>query len=128
MRDFFMAKQIVLIIVSLIIVIVMFGLFKKLFAGPDNTQLATVLKQGAYLVDVRSPGEFSAGSVKGAINIPLNLLAQKWQQLKGKQRIVVFCQSGNRSSQAKRILEQQGLASITDGGGWRNVQSVVGAQ
>lgn len=106
----------------------MLGLFKKLFAGPDNTQLISVVKQGAYLVDVRSSGEFSMGSVKGAVNIPLSALAQKSQQLKGKQRVVVFCQSGNRSAQAKRILEQQGFTNITDGGGWRNVQSVVEAQ
>lgn len=123
-----MGKRAGQIILSLVIVIVMFGLFKKLFAGPDNTQLATVVQQGAYLVDVRNPDEFSAGSVKGAINIPLNALLQKLQQLKGKQRIVVFCQSGGRSSQAKRILEQQGFTNVTDGGGWRNVQAVVAAQ
>lgn len=123
-----MGKRAGQIIVSLIIVVIMLGLLKKLFAGPDNAQLAAVIKQGAYLVDVRTPDEFAAGSVKGAVNIPLGNLAQKSQQLKGKPRIVVFCQSGNRSAQAMRILAQQGFTHVTDGGGWRNVQSVVGAQ
>lgn len=106
----------------------MLGLFKKLFAGSDNAQLAAVVQQGAYLVDVRNPDEFSAGSVQGAVNIPLPVLAKKTQQLKGKQCIVVFCQSGGRSAQAKRILAQQGFTNVTDGGGWRHVQSVIAAQ
>jgi phage shock protein E len=124
-----MSKQIGKIIPLLIIVIVMFGLLKKwLGGGADQGQLAELIRQGAYLVDVRTPGEFAAGTVKGAVNIPLDSLAQKMAQLKGKQQIVVFCQSGGRSSQAKRILQGNGFTNVTDGGGWQNVRSAAAAQ
>jgi phage shock protein E len=105
----------------------MFGLFKKIFGSSDDGQLADVVKNGAYLIDVRTPAEFAAGSVPGAVNIPLDSLPFKWKQLKGKGQIVVFCQSGGRSSQAKTILEGNGFSNVTDGGGWRNVQAAVAA-
>ncbi|MGF1925922.1 MAG: rhodanese-like domain-containing protein, partial [Bacteroidia bacterium] len=85
------------------------GFFSSLFGNNDNTQLLEVIKEGAYLVDVRSAGEFSSGSVKGATNIPLESLANHIVKLKGKKSIVVFCRSGNRSSMAKSLLEQGGL-------------------
>ena len=48
------------------------GLFSAIFGKTDNSQLSEAIKDGAFLVDVRTPDEFSAGSVKGAINIPLD--------------------------------------------------------
>ena len=40
------------------------GFFSALFGKTDNSQLTEVIKEGAFLVDVRTPAEFSAGSVK----------------------------------------------------------------
>jgi len=103
----------------------MLGLFKNMFGGSDSQQLSETIKDGAYLVDVRTPGEFAHGSVKGAINIPLNSLPQKLAQFKGKKNIVVFCQSGGRSGMAKQILEQNGFSNTINGGGWRQVDRVM---
>lgn len=103
----------------------MFGIFKNLFATPDNTQLREAIKNGAYLVDVRTPGEFSAGNVKGSINIPLDKIAGQLSKFKGKKSIVVFCRSGNRSSQAKSILEQNGFQNVINGRTWQNIKQVV---
>jgi phage shock protein E len=42
--------------------------FGNLFGGGQSSeQLATLIKEGAFLVDVRSPGEFAGGSAKGAV-------------------------------------------------------------
>jgi phage shock protein E len=46
--------------------------------------------------------------------------------LKAKQDIIVFCRSGNRSSQAKSILESKGISNIIDGGPWENVAQYSG--
>ncbi|ODS84010.1 MAG: sulfurtransferase [Cytophagaceae bacterium SCN 52-12] len=99
----------------------MFDLFKQIFGAPDNSELTEALRKGSFLVDVRSPGEFASGSVKGAVNIPLDLIAGELSRFKGKSNVVVFCMSGNRSGQAKRILEQNGFQNIINGGSWRNV-------
>ena len=103
------------------------GFFSALFGKTDNSQLTSVIKEGAILVDVRSPGEFSSGSVKGAINIPLEQMHSQLGKLKGKKNIVVFCRSGNRSSQAKTILEQSNFKNVINGGTWQNVNGVVNA-
>ncbi len=106
----------------------MFGMFKGLFGGEsDNANLAQVIKQGAFLVDVRTPGEFASGSVKGAVNIPLDKLPNQIAKFQNKQNIVVFCQSGGRSGQAQRFLEQKGFNNVVNGGSWRNVYGVVNA-
>ncbi len=100
----------------------MFDFFKNIFASPDNSQLTEAIKEGAFLVDVRSPQEFASGSVKGAVNIPVERMASELPRFKGKSVVVVFCRSGNRSSLAKSILEQNGLRNVINGGTWQNVQ------
>lgn len=104
----------------------MFDFVRTIMAGPDNGQLTEAIKDGAFLVDVRSPGEFALGSVKGAVNVPLERIAGELTRFKGKSGIVVFCRSGNRSGQAKRILEQNGFENVINGGTWENVQQCVG--
>lgn len=74
-----------------------------------------------FLVDVRTPGEFAEGSAKGAVNIPLDRIPNEIAQFKGKDAIVVFCRSGNRSGQAQYILEQNGIANVFNGGTWNYV-------
>ncbi len=100
----------------------MFDIFKQLFSTTSSNALKEVLAD-AYLVDVRSREEFSAGSVKGAVNIPLDQIQQNAAKFKGKKNIVVFCRSGMRSSQAKSILERMGVANVTNGGTLHNVQN-----
>ena len=80
-------------------------------------------KNEIFYVDVRTPAEFVQGSVKGAINIPLDQIENQLAKFKGKKNIVVFCRSGNRSSQAKVILEQNGFTNIKNGGSWEDVNA-----
>lgn len=98
------------------------------FTGSESVnetgvKLSETLKKGAFLVDVRTPQEFAAGSVPGAINIPLDQVESRVSEFEGKKDIVVFCRTGNRSGQAKRILESKGIKDITNGGSWQNVNA-----
>lgn len=101
------------------------GLFQNLFGGGPTTDLGNLIEQGAFLVDVREPGEFAGGTAKGAVNIPLGLVADQLAKFKGKENIIVFCRSGNRSGQAKIILEQNGFKNVVNGGTWENVNQFV---
>src|SRR5690554_452465 len=101
------------------------GFFSALFGKTDNSQLTEVIKDGAFLVDVRTPAEFSAGSVKGAVNIPLDKVPSQLSKFKGKKNIIVFCRSGSRSGQAKSILENNGLQNVINGGTWQNVNQAA---
>jgi rhodanese-related sulfurtransferase len=101
------------------------GLFSSLLGKSDNNRLIEAIKEGAFLVDVRSAGEFASGSVKGAVNIPLDTLQNQLAKFKNQKTIVVFCLSGGRSGQAKNILEQNGFTNVINGGGWKNVAQFV---
>jgi rhodanese-related sulfurtransferase len=102
------------------------GIFGSIFGGSSaNENLAKLVNEGAFLVDVRSPGEFAEGNVKGSTNIPLDQVQSQLAKFKGKENIVVFCRSGNRSGQAKSILEQNGFTNVTNGGTWQDVNAVI---
>ena len=53
-----------------------------------------------YLIDVRDPREFAAGTFKGAINMPLNTLEKNIAQLPADKPIIFFCGAGSRSGEA----------------------------
>ena len=102
------------------------GFFSNIMGGnSSNEKLSSIIQEGAFLVDVRSPSEFASGSVKGAVNIPLDNITQQIKNFDGKKNIIVFCRSGNRSAQAKQILEQQGFKNVLNGGTWENVNQFV---
>ena len=102
------------------------GIFGNIFGGNSNNEnLATLINDGAFLVDVRSLGEFAEGNAKGSVNIPLDQVQNQLAKFKDKENIVVFCRSGNRSSQAKSILEQNGFKNVTNGGTWQDVNAVI---
>jgi rhodanese-related sulfurtransferase len=98
---------------------------KKLFGFGNNDALKAVLAQRPFLVDVRTPEEFSTGSVIGAVNIPLGSIPANLSKFKDKKQIVVFCRSGMRSGQAKNILESNGFSNVVNGGTWSKVKQLL---
>lgn len=99
------------------------SILSVLFGKKENTELVEALQNNAFLVDVRTPAEFSAGSVDGAVNIPLSQVKSQLKKFKGKKNIVVFCRSGARSAQAKQILEQNGIQSVINGRSAKHVEA-----
>ena len=83
--------------------------------------IETVIKSGeATIIDVRTPAEFSSGHVKGSINIPLQKIPGRLNELKSMQKIVLCCASGNRSGQATAFLKQNSI-DCENGGSWMDV-------
>lgn len=70
------------------------------------------------IVDVRSPWEFDVDHIPGALNIPLEELVYKAEEIRGSGKpVVLYCRSGNRSGMALTLLRQKGLTEIYNGGG-----------
>ena len=69
------------------------------------------------LIDVRTPEEFASGHIEGAVNIPVEEMAGRLDEIPGDTPIVVYCRSGNRSATAARILTEAGYAPVYDLGG-----------
>ena len=66
------------------------------------------------VLDVRTPGEFAAGHVPGAINIPHTELAARLSELESARDrdIVVYCRTGNRTATALGVLEKSGFRRL----------------
>ncbi|MBM4781845.1 MAG: rhodanese-like domain-containing protein [Archangiaceae bacterium] len=72
-----------------------------------------MVKEGAKLVDVRSPGEFSSGHLPGAINVPLQELGAQVKKLGEKDKpVVLYCASGTRSAMACSTLKGLGFTQV----------------
>ncbi len=77
-------------------------------------------KQGT-IVDVRTPAEFMGGNVAGSINIPLQEIPQRIDELKQlSSPLVLCCASGGRSGQAHHYLSNQGF-ECHNAGSWLDV-------
>ena len=98
------------------------GFLSNLFGGGQKVDLKNLVKQGALILDVRTPAEFQGGHIKGAINMPLQTLNQGLKKLKKDQTIITCCASGMRSSSAKSILKSNGFEAH-NGGGWTSLQA-----
>ena len=94
--------------------------------GPGYTQITMEeaaerlsIECGFILLDVRTPEEYAAGHIPGAINIPNeDIGTEEIPRLPEKdQRIYVYCRSGNRSKQASEKLVALGYTDIVEIGG-----------
>jgi NADPH-dependent 2,4-dienoyl-CoA reductase/sulfur reductase-like enzyme/rhodanese-related sulfurtransferase len=81
--------------------------------------LAAPAAEKAFLMDVRTPQEFACGHIPGAVNIPVDDLRSRLDELPRDRKIVAYCQVGQRGYLATRILLQAGLPVVNVGGGYK---------
>lgn len=101
----------------------MFSILKNMFKKEKDSE-HQIIKDAAW-IDVRSKSEFASGHVQGAINIPLEQIVGKVDELKKFPQIVVYCRSGNRSAHAKKLLSDHGFKNVLDGGSLTNAQTLA---
>ncbi|MBM7557532.1 CoA-disulfide reductase [Halanaerobacter jeridensis] len=78
------------------------------------------LKPSTLLLDVREEVEVQLGKIEGAVNIPLNELRDRLDELDKEQEIVVYCAVGLRGYIATRILMQNGFENVKNlAGGYK---------
>ncbi|HET7785067.1 MAG TPA: rhodanese-like domain-containing protein [Myxococcales bacterium] len=81
----------------------------------DGATAHKLVAAGIRVVDVRTPAEFAAGHVPGAINIPHDQMAQRHEEVGPPSTpILVYCHSGKRSALAIAILREKGFTQIYD--------------
>lgn len=115
----FINIKIVYIISAIIIPFTFFSFISNTstYGIADQSTVKNWIAKEALIVDVRTAEEFDAGNYKASINIPLAELEQNISRFGEKEKlIIVYCRSGNRSSQAKLILEKYGYKNVLNGG------------
>jgi len=69
---------------------------------------------GAAIVDVRQPSEYSSGHIKGAVNFPLDSISKITKKIDKDTDVIVYCLSGSRSGSAARQLKSMGYKKVHD--------------
>lgn len=125
--------KVVIIVAVLILGVVGFTLLPDSSSAtkdaPD-TQFSAIqqdITSGAMLYDVRTAQEFEASHFKNAVNFPVqDLEAGNFPDIDKQSKIYVYCQSGNRSAQATKLLNDAGYTNVTDLGGLQDVKNLGG--
>lgn len=103
-------------LVAVVFVVVAAGCVRRGNLSSDEAH--RLVARGAKLLDVRSPEEFAAGHLDGAVNISVQELEGRLAELGSKETpLIVYCRSGMRSHRASELLKSAGFTSVHDLGG-----------
>ncbi len=101
----------------------MIAAIKKILGIGPSVNFAELVQNGAQIIDVRTPGEYAGGNIKGSKNYPLQQLSNNYKKLDKNKPVITCCASGMRSASAKAFLAQKGFEQVYNGGGWASLQA-----
>jgi phage shock protein E len=91
-----------------------------------KNKVKEAIKKGAVIIDVRTPHEYDNGKVPGSINIPVDRIPANIERIKSMRKpVVIVCESGMRSHNARNILRSAGVADVHTGGSWETVLRII---
>jgi phage shock protein E len=94
-----------------------FFVYARFVGKASPSEARALVANGAMLLDVRTPGEFAAGHIEGARNIPVDQLSARIAEVGPKETpVVVYCRSGARSGRAAALLRSAGFTRVEDVG------------
>jgi len=85
---------------------------KGMAVKPERLKHWLAANNSAVLVDIRRPGDFKAGSIEGAVNVPLASLTRAYQDFYRDRPLLLIDQDGTRSFLAAGYLHRKGLEKI----------------
>lgn len=90
------------------------------------SQAEQLLDDGARLVDVRTPEEFAAGHLDGAVNVDFEAgdFPERIAELPREETYVVYCASGNRATGAVEAMADLGIERVVNGGGYHDLRGL----
>jgi CoA-disulfide reductase len=92
-------------------------------------EIESIDREKSILVDVRTPMEYKLGSIPGAVNIPVDELRERLEEIPKDKVVYILCQVGLRGYIACRILKQKGYGQVKNlSGGYKTWQLAVQKQ
>jgi phage shock protein E len=93
---------------------------EKNLSSRELSDMLAATPDGLTLVDVRTPDEYASGHIPGAVNIPVDQIADNPPAADKQALIVVYCRSGSRSRAARNALLEKGYTDVVNFGGVGN--------
>ncbi|OPC06942.1 rhodanese [Elizabethkingia ursingii] len=115
-----MSKQ----IVGIVLAILLSGGMISCSVTPktESQKISSLVNDNrTFLVDVRTPEEYNAEKIEGAVNIPLDQIENRLSEFQGKKNIVVYCRTGIRAGKAKDLLQKNNVPDVYSGTSYQNV-------
>lgn len=100
------------------------NMLRSLFGLGPSVDISELIGKGAFIVDVRSKGEYAGGHAKGSVNIPLDVLLKNLNKIPKDRPVITCCASGMRSGAAADQLRSHGY-DVHNGGPWTQVQAAL---
>ena len=104
--------------------------FDKYFLGSGTrsirpeSEVAGLIRDGAFILDVRTALEAKKGIVPGAINISMLQIERHLSELPRDRTIVTYCETGGRAGKARDILDRNGF-KVINGGSYEAIRRIV---
>ena len=117
-------KKVFLVLLMMVTMVTHVLAAEKNISARDAKALLDTNKN-MYLLDVRTPQEYSQGRLAGSVLIPINEVEHRLREVPKNKTIIVYCAVGSRSKPVANFLSQQGYKDVynmTDGivGWYRN--------
>lgn len=113
-------------IISLLILIVVYALYKTYQRAHIDKGLESLIARGAVILDVRTVTEYDDGHIPHSINIPLSKLRTAFVSLDTGKTYITCCSHGLRSVKAVEILKERGFRKVYNGGPWTELDQYTG--
>jgi phage shock protein E len=99
------------------------GCEKDTIMTPEQAWAA--IEQPSLVIDVRTDEEVAAGTLKGSLHIPYEIIVARANEigLAKDTPIVVYCRSGNRSGIAQAMLQADGYTAVVNGGAYADLDA-----
>lgn len=116
---------------TLLVLFACMGLSQVLYGQSDCNEQQIVktiaTMDSTLIVDVRGEEEYLEQHLDGAVNIPLEIVADSASiaKMAPYKNIVVVCGSGRRSKKAKEKLDDAGVANVYDGTAWTKLRDLI---
>ena len=107
--------------------------FDRFFLGSGTSsirpesEVADLIRDGAFILDVRAAFEAKKGIVPGATNISMLQIERHLSELPRDRTIVTYCETGGRAGKSRDILERNGF-KVINGGSYETIRKIVVSQ
>lgn len=109
-------KIMITVLISIVVIVGVYIFYNQYQQRHIEKDIPTLLSNGAIILDVRTPAEYSKGHIEGSVNFALSKLRDDSLPLDKDKTYITCCSHGLRSIKAVEVLKARGYQYVYNGG------------